>query len=208
MAQQVNIRPALEQLLANRQTSEAKSLYMTLARYAHRRVENVSRRRYNDVLANPDREELVGEVLFQLMSGALARFQGHSVGELLAFVRTISDRLVGHAAHRRIRERNALAGELGDTVRGWIGQDPAPDEAILLIPECPLSQEDAEYLTALFASGSRADMARQNGVSRAAVTQRIGRIRTRIESLPNMQRSAARAWVEALAVQSEHGMIN
>ena len=157
-------------------------------------------------MAQSDREELVAEVILQLMSGALARFNGHTVGELLAFVRTISDRLVGHAAFKRIRERDSLAGELGDTVRGWIGREPTPDEAIHLIPDCPLSEEDAEYLTALFASGSRADMARQNGVSRAAVTQRLNRIRTRIQALPTKQQSAARAWIEGLAVQSEQGI--
>ena len=206
MAEQTNIRPALEQLLSNRHTSEARGLYMTLARYAHRRVETTSRRRFSDVLGTPDREELVAEVLLQLMSGALARFQGHTVGELLAFVRTISDRLVAHSAFKRIRERDSLAGELGDTVRDWIAKEPTPEEAIHLIPDCPLSEEDATYLTALFASGSRADMARQNGVSRAAVTQRLNRIRTRIESLPTKQRGAAKAWIEGLAMQAEQGV--
>ena len=142
------------------------------------------------------------------MSGALARFQGRTVGELLAFVRTISDRLVGHAAFKRIRERDSLAGELGETVRNWTGTEPMPDEVVRLVPDCPLSQEDADYLTALFASGSRADLARQNGVSRAAVTQRLNRIRTRIHALPNMQQSAAKAWIEGLAMQSEQGMFN
>ncbi len=206
MADQKDIRPALEQLLANRHTAEARGLYMTLARYAHRRVETVSRRRYSDVLGPPDREELVAEVLLQLMSGALARFQGRTVGELLAFVRTISDRLVGHTAFKRIRERDSLAGELGETVRKWTGTEPMPDEVVYLVPDCPLSQEDADYLTALFASGSRADLARQSGVSRAAVTQRLNRIRSRIEALPNQQKGAAKAWVESLALQSERGM--
>ena len=102
MQEITDIRPALEQLLGNRHTPEAKGLYTTLARYTHRRVEITATRRYGDVLAPVDREELVGDVLLQLMSGALVRFRGHSVGELLAFVRTISDRLVGHAARRRI----------------------------------------------------------------------------------------------------------
>ena len=68
MSDQPNIRPALEQLLANRHTSEARGLYTTLARYAHRRVENIARRRYSDVLAAPDREDLVAEVLYQLIN--------------------------------------------------------------------------------------------------------------------------------------------
>ena len=207
MADQHNIRPALEQLLANRHTAEARGLYMTLARYAHRRVETVSRRRYSDVLGPPDREELVAEVLLQLMSGALARFEGRTVGELLAFVRTIADRLVGHSAFKRIRERDSLAGELGDTVRKWTGEGPMPDEVVQLVPDCPLSQEDADYLTALFASGSRADLARQHGVSRAAVTQRLNRIRIRMDALPSHQKGAARAWVERLALQSEQGLL-
>ena len=205
MAEQTNIRPALQQLLSNRHTPEARGLYMTLARYAHRRVDHTVYRRFSDVLGPPDREELVAEVLLQLMSGALARFNGTTVGELLAFVRTISDRLVGHAAFKRIRERDSLAGELGDAVRAWVGEEPSPEEAIHLIPACPLSEDDAGYLTALFASGSRADMARQTGVSRAAVTQRLRRIRTRIEALPNPQQSAAKAWVEGLAIRSEQG---
>ena len=202
-----SIRPALEQLLSNRHTVEARGLYTTLARYAHRRVENISRRRYSDVLAAPDREELVAEVLYQLMSGALARFQGHSTGELLAFVRTISDRHVNHAAHRRIRERDTLAGEVGDTVREWIGREPSPEDSIRLVPECPLSDEDAEYLKALFRSGSRADLARHRGISRAAVTQRLSRIKLRIDNLPKRQRSDAQVWIEELANRSAAGMV-
>jgi hypothetical protein len=204
---QPNIRPALQALLANRHTPEARGLYMTLARYAHRRVENTSRRRFSDVLAAPDREELVAEVLLQLMSGALARFQGHSVGELLAFVRTISDRLVSHSAFKRIRERDTLAGEMGDHVRNWMSRELRPDEAVRLKPKCPLNEEDAQYLTALFSSGSRADLARDRGISRAAVTQRITRIKNRIDALPAFEQRAAKAWVEELAHLSAEGML-
>ncbi len=201
------IRPALEQLISNRHTPEAKGLYTTLARYAHRRVELVARRRFSDVLGPPDREELVADVLLQLMSGALARFQGNSIGELLAFVRTICDRLVGHAAFKKIRERDTLAGEVGDHVRAWTSVEQRPDEAVRLVPNCPLAQEDADYLEALFASGSRADLARNMGISRAAVTQRISRIKSRISSLPSMKKSAAKAWIEDLALRSEEGLL-
>jgi hypothetical protein len=207
MSDQPNIRIALDQLLANRHTGEARALYTTLARYAHRRVENIARRRYSDVLAAPDREELVAEVLYQLVSGALARFQGHTTGELLAFVRTISDRHVNHAAHKRIRERNTLAGEVGDTVRGWISREPSPEEIVRLDVDCPLSDEDALYLTALFVSGSRADLARDKGISRAAVTQRITRIKTRIDALPNRKQSDAKVWIEELAHRSSEGWL-
>ena len=207
MAELPSIRPALEELLSNRHTVEARGLYTTLARYAHRRVERTARRRYNDVLSAPDREELVAEVLYQLMSGALARFQGHSTGELLAFVRTISDRHVNHAAHRRIRERDTLAGEMGDTVRGWVGKEPTPEESIRLVPDCPLSKDAEEYLIALFRSGSRADLARDRGISRAAVTQRLTRIKSRIDSLPHTGKSDAEVWIEELANRSSAGLL-
>lgn len=207
MAELTSIRPALEELLSNRHTIEARGLYTTLARYAHRRVERTARRRYNDVLSAPDREELVAEVLYQLMSGALARFQGHSTGELLAFVRTISDRHVNHAAHRRIRERDTLAGEMGDTVRGWVGKEPTPEESIRLVPDCPLSKDDEDYLIALFRSGSRADLARDRGISRAAVTQRLTRIKSRIDSLPHTGKSDAEVWIEELANRSSAGLL-
>lgn len=207
MPESPSIRPALEELLSNRHTIEARGLYTTLARYAHRRVEATARRRYSDVLSAPDREELVAEVLYQLMSGALARFQGHSTGELLAFVRTISDRHVNHAAHRRIRERDTLAGEMGDTVRGWIGTEPTPEESIRLVPNCPLSEDDERYLTALFRSGSRADLARVRGISRAAVTQRLTRIKSRIDSLPHRAKSDAEVWIQELANRSSAGLL-
>lgn len=207
MSDQPNIRAALDQLLANRHTGEARALYTTLARYAHRRVENISRRRYSDVLAAPDREDLVAEVLYQLMSGALARFEGKTTGELLAFVRTISDRHVNHAAHKRIRERNTLAGEVGDTVRAWMSREPSPEETVRMAVECPLSEEDAQYLTALFVSGSRADLARSRGISRAAVTQRLTRIKNRIDALPGRQQSDAKVWIEDLAHRSSEGVL-
>ena len=202
-----NIREALDQLLCNRHTPEARGLYMTLARYAHRRVESTSRRRFSDVLAPADREELTADVLLQLMSGALMRFQGETVAELLAFVRTICDRLVAHAAFKRIRERDTLAGEVGDQVREWTSAEGRPDELVRMEPTCPLSQDDTAYLEALFASGSRADLARDRGISRAAVTQRIARIRTRIDGLSTFDQSAAKAWIENLAARSAEGLL-
>ncbi|MGB0638982.1 MAG: hypothetical protein ACPGTU_06605 [Myxococcota bacterium] len=198
-----DIRVGLDQLLANRHTPEARGMYMTLARYTHRRVDLTSGRRYSDILSTVDREEIVGEVILQLMSGALARFQGNTIAELLAFVRTISDRMVGHAARKRIRERNTLAGEMGDEVRSWMGEEMAPDQAVRMDQVCPLSEEDADYLTALFMAGSRANLAHERGISRAAVTQRLNRIRNRIDALPSKHQINARNWVEDLALRME-----
>ena len=207
MLENPNIREALDQLLCNRHTPEARGLYLTLARYAHRRVEKTSRRRFSDVLAPADREELTADVLLQLMSGALARFKGETVAELLAFVRTICDRLVAHAAFKRIRERDTLAGDVGDQVRQWTSTEGRPDELVRLEPGCPLSQDDAVYLEALFASGSRADLARDRGISRAAVTQRIARIKSRIDNLSSFEQSAAKAWIENLAARSSERLL-
>mgnify|MGYP001341379360 CR=1 FL=1 len=67
--------------------------------------------------------------------------------------------------------------------------------------------EDAVYLTALFASGSRADLARDRGISRAAVTQRLTRIKSRIDALPRRQQSDAKVWIEELAHRSSAGIL-
>ena len=202
-----NIRGPLDELLCNRHTPEARGLYTTLARYAHRRVESSARRRFSDVLTSADHEELTAEVLLQLMSGALSRFQGETVAELLAFVRTICDRLVGHAGFKKIRERDTLAGDFSDEVRGWTGRIDRPDEQLRLEPTCPLGQDDAAYLEALFASGSRADLARERGISRAAVTQRITRIKSRIDGLSTSDQEAAQDWLEDLARRSTEGLL-
>ena len=54
---------------------------------------------------------------------------------------------------------------------------------------------------------SRADLARDRGISRAAVTQRIARIRTRIDGLSTIDQSAAKAWIENLAARSAEGLL-
>ncbi len=197
-----SIRPQLELLLTNRHSPETRSLYLTLARYIDRRVGRTLFRRYPDVLSKPDHEEVVGEVLLQLMSGSLARFRGHTIGELLAFVRAICDRTVGHTARRRIRERDTLAGAALNEVRAWTSDSPRPDKVVRLVPHSPLSDADTAYLTALLGAGSQAELARTAGVSRAAVTQRLHRIRDRIQAMKPEHRETAREWVRETAFQN------
>jgi DNA-directed RNA polymerase specialized sigma24 family protein len=199
-----HIRPQLEQLLSDRRSPEARQLYMTLARYIDKRVQRTARHRYPDVLGTIDIEEIVGDVVLQLMSGALARFRGHTIGELLAFVRMICDRTVGHTARRRIRERDTLAGEARDVVAAWTSSSPQPDQVIRLVPDTPLTDADADYLQTLLDVGSQAALARHHGVSRAAVTQRLHRIRDRIAAMSPDAQQSTRAWVEAVALKTAH----
>ena len=198
----ISIRPQLQLLLSNRHSPEARSLYLTLARYIDRRVGRTLYSRYPDVLTKPDHEELVGEVLLQLMSGSLARFRGHTIGELLAFVRAICDRSVGHTARRKIRERDTLSGAAESEVRSWTSDSLRPDQAVRMVPESPLSEADTTYLQDLLAAGSQAELARSSGVSRAAVTQRLHRIRERVGSLDRRQQETARAWLEETALRN------
>jgi len=196
------IRPQLEQLLTDRRSPEARQLYMTLARYIDRRVQRTTRYRYSDVLSQADQEEIVGEVVLQLMGGALARFRGQTIGELLAFVRMICDRTVGHTARKRIRERDTLAGEAREEIAAWTARSPRPDQVIRLVPETPLSESDAAYLQTLLQVGSQAALARAQGVSRAAVTQRLHRIRDRVAAMSPEAQQSTRAWVQVMAMKS------
>lgn len=202
------IRPQLEQLLTDRRSPEARQLYLTLARYIDRRVSRTTHYRYADVLGHADQEEIVGEVVLQLMSGSLARFRGHTIGELLAFVRMICDRTVGHTARKRIRERDTLAGEAREAIAAWTPHSPQPDQVIRLVPETPLTEADAAYLQTLLEVGSQAALARAQGVSRAAVTQRLHRIRDRVAAMTPEAQESTRAWVQAMAMKSAHSQID
>ena len=190
-----DLREQVRALIADRHTPEARALYLELARYVHGRVHRGVRTRYPDVLSADDEEELVGEVLYQLMSGALASFRGESLPELLGFCRSVADRCVWRAARKRLRERDALDGVAGEHVRDWSGTVPSPEESVRIIPETPLSQKDQDYLLAVLAAGSRSEFARQAGVSRAAVTQRVQRIRARIQALSERDQRATEAWL-------------
>lgn len=202
-ADPIDVRGGLDALLADRNSAEARALYLRLARYIDGRVGRLAHSRYGDVLAVADRDEAVGEVLLELMNGALAGFRGESLGELLSYVRRITDRCVWRAAHRRIRERDTLDSEVGDLVADWHARVPSPDALVRMVPECPLSDEDEAYLRKLLAAGSRAELARQAGVSRAAVTQRVQRIKKRIARLPEREQSAAEAWMRHAAREAE-----
>jgi hypothetical protein len=200
--QDTGIQAQIRRLAVDRRSPEARAIYVRLASYTEGRVARIGSRRYADLLSGAEREDVVGEVLLQLMSGSLARFRGDSLPELLGYVRSIADRLVWRAAQRKIRERQALQGEGAEAVAAWTSALPQPDQLVELDHESALNDKDAEYLEALFSAGGRAAYARTSGVSRAAVTQRVQRIRARIAAMSPNDQMATEAWAQRLAVVS------
>jgi DNA-directed RNA polymerase specialized sigma24 family protein len=196
-AQVGDLRRQLRLLVSDRHSAEARAMFEVLTRYAHRRVAIVSRHCGN-VLSEGEQEEVVGELLLQLMQGSLATFRGETLPELLGFVRTIADRTTWRLVRRRDRERSLLSSD-GEVVEDWNAAIPRPDAHLEVVPDSPLPPADQHYLVELLTAGSKAEFARRSGVSRAAVTQRVQRIRSRISELPAMARMAHDVWMNQAA---------
>ena len=192
-----DLRKQLRLLVSDRHSSEARALFDVLCRYVHRRVSIVSRHCGN-ALAESEQEEAVGDVLLQLMQGSLAAFRGETLPELLGFVRTITDRTTWRIVRRRDRERSLLQLESG-IVEDWTAAMPRPDANVEVVPDSPLPPNDQDYLMELLRAGSKAELARKNGVSRAAVTQRVQRIQNRVAELSAMARSTHEVWLNQAA---------
>jgi DNA-directed RNA polymerase specialized sigma24 family protein len=188
----------IRQLTADRHSPEARALYATLAGYVERRVAGVARYAAPDLLGACEREEIVADVLFQLVAGSLAQFRGDTIGELTAFVRTITDRSLWRRIRRKVREKRALDEQRPD-VEAWSSPSLRPDDLVHMVPDLPLPAEDEAYLRALIEAGSKAELARQRNLSRAAVTQRVQRIRSRIDRLEPQQQLAVDAWLHQAA---------
>jgi hypothetical protein len=190
----------LRDLLADRHTPEARATFELLLGYVERRVRATAWRCCRDVLGEAQLEEVVSDVLLQLMTGALARFRGESVPELLGFVRTVTDRSLWRAARRVQREERAIDVDPANVER-WSAAFPSPDALLQAVPDLPLSADDELYLRGLLQAGSKVNYANEAGVSRAAVTQRVKRIQTRISQLPESDRLAVDTWLEHTAHQ-------
>ena len=190
-----SVREQIQALLADRRSPEARAFLLTLLRYVERRVGALRSRRYSDLLGPVDAEEIVAEVGMKLVNGALARFRGHDLPELLAYVRTITDRSTGRLARRRLREVHASQDVLD--VTSTYATLERPDAEV--VAPCPLGERDQVYLVALLEAGSRAEYARTQGQSRAAVTRMVQRIRERIETLSADEQVAAQVWLEQRA---------
>jgi DNA-directed RNA polymerase specialized sigma24 family protein len=167
-------------------------------RFSHRRVAQVSRS-CGGKLSRSECEELVSEIIVQLVRGGLARFRGHSMPELYGFVRTIADRCTWKAVRKVERERAMLRNLRDGDIERWTSVPPRPDAGVELQPTSPLDQRDQDYLMDLLAAGSKAELARRSSVSRAAVTQRVQRIRKRVDELAAMERMAHDVWMKHAA---------
>ena len=192
------LRDQIRQLTADRASAEARALYSTLARYVQRRVRHVVRHAASDLIAPSETEEIVADVLLQLVTGALAQFRGDSLGELMAFVRTVTDRRLWRVIKRKVKEKRMMEQMAPEAARMREAQ-LRPDQLVKIVPDLPLSDDDEAYLRALLEAGSKAELARRRSLSRAAVTQRVQRIQRRIAALKPQQQLAVDAWLEQAA---------
>ncbi len=191
-------REQLRQILADRHGPEASALFLQLMRYAHGRIQAVGRSAWQGLLSPPDLEEAVGAVMLHLASGGLARFQGNSLPELLAYVKVIADRSLTQGVRQKLAHRRRLLTPGMEEIHGHLAFPPDVEVAAREVPDLPLPEGDRLYLLALLESGSQAELARRRGISRAAVTQRIHRIRARIIALDPSAQEEAQLWVEHL----------
>lgn len=190
----------IRRILADRHGPEAAALFRTLHGIVDRRSRALVRSRYRDLLGEADVDEIVAEVLFALMEGALGRFRGESPAQLNAFVRTITDRTASRRVQRHVRERDTLSDLTTDRDATFArAPAPAPDTHAEIDAISPLDPADRAYLSDLVRAGSKAEMARRHDVSRAAVTQRIARIHSRIAALDPRARARHEVWMEQVA---------
>lgn len=193
----------LRALLVDRNRPEAQAFFLALMQYVDHKATALWSRRWSDVLDVSEREEVVGQVMVELLSGALARFEGETLGQLYAYVRTITERSLLASARNRLKARQlAIHPELRQAER-WGTAASAPDAFTEDISDNPLSPQEQGYLIGLLQAGGQAEYARQQGVTRAAVTLRLQRIRQRVEAMQVHEQHAVHAWCERVAEQVE-----
>lgn len=191
----------LQILLASRNSPESRAFFQRILEYVDARVIWVWKARCQDVVGNGEREEVVGQVMVELLSGAIARFRGETLKELLAYIRRITDRTLLHRARGRLRERRL--GESNEI--DWQARSPDPSDFELEVTENPLPEADQLYLLELARAGSMAEHARRLEVSRAAVTLRIQRIRSRIEAMAPGDQASVEGWFRSTLEEVSQG---
>ena len=190
-----SIQDDIAAILSGVQTAQSRALCVLIVEVIRKRSHYRSCCRYRDLVSADDLEDLNSEIMLVLLNGTLQAFRGRSHGELICFLRTIVDRHLWRLAQRRIRERELLNTETKALVESWSGTFMTPEQALVTIPESPLQEADTSYLLGLIQAGSQAAYARQQAVSRAAVTQRIQRIRKRIQALKEADQTTMRIWM-------------
>lgn len=195
-------RRRLRGLVADRRSPEARALLDELLRYTRARVNRLAARQRSG-LASQEVDEIVATVLLDLLRGGLASFRGDSLPELIAFTRTIADRTTWRFLRRAQRERDAL-DQAGADGLAPVGAHAfsAPDAHVEPMVQSPLTEPDVVYLQALLRAGSKAELARHAGVSRAAVTQRVQRIVERVGALSDDQLARHVVWLRQEATRS------
>lgn len=198
------LQETIAALVAGEQNAATRALYETLHRSIRGRVSYRVRARYSDLLSRADQEDLISEVECQLLLGALRTFRGTSRGELLGFARTITDRQIWRSVQRRLRERRLLEAECAEAVIDWSSRVAPPDQSLIAVPDSPLAPADTQYLLGLIQAGSQAAFAREQQVSRAAVTQRLHRIRGRISHMSAQDQETTQCWMQQILSLSHH----
>lgn len=193
----------LERVLVDRHAPEARAFYAHLLGGIDARARSVWRSCYADLLSPEEIDEVVSDVLQRLVRNALARFRGDTEGELWAFVRTVTDRCVWHRAQRKLRERRLLRSDLPALDAEWLSGGSATGEEPDMehLQAVALNERDQTFLVELMDAASKAEYARRHNVSRAAVTQRVQRIRERIDALRPREQEAVDAWLHVAARQ-------
>ena len=194
-----DVQQQIRHLLVHRHSAEALELYTLVMKYAYRRVVHVTSGSTAYKLTKAEVEDLVSEVMLQLINGSLAQFRGNTIPELLGFVRTVTDRRVWRDRTKRIKSHEMMRSLKAETERHPNHSRIALDTVYEFDVDTPLSQEDQAYLAGLIEAGSKAEYARRNSLSRAAVTQRVKRIVNRIELFTENEQMAVQSWMQKVA---------
>lgn len=173
--------------------SAVESLFPTWSPHIRRYVRQAAAR-CGDRVGPADVDDIVSDVLLTLLRGGLECFRGESEPQFRAYLRVISQRATWALATRRSRERS-VAEELVASTTAM----SAPPAEVEFDCRTPLGREDRIYLQALMRAGSRAELAREKGVSRAAVSQRLQRIDRRVGRAPQRSQEAHEGWLRVQA---------
>jgi|GEM_PF-6736890 len=189
------------QLVADRAVLRA-----AVAKWALFEVRAARGARYRDLLSQDEVEELGADVLGELLSRALDRFEGGNDRQLYVYVRTTAHRAVSRAARRKVLDRdsvNRMRNEAPPDAPPLLGR-PAQTPRLRLRPSDPLpiSRDDREYIEDLLAAGGKlSSLAQARGVTRGSVTKMVQRILGRLDSLPMDDRERVGEWAEATLAQ-------
>ncbi|MCO4771398.1 MAG: hypothetical protein KDA24_15290 [Deltaproteobacteria bacterium] len=177
-------------------------LHASVSRWAIFEVRSAHRARYRDLLSDDEVDEIGADVLSELLSRSLARFEGGNDRQLYVYVRTTAHRAVSRAARRKVLDRESVARlreEAPPDLPPLVGR-PAPAPRVRLRPRDPLpiSADDEAYLRELLEAGGKlASVAASRGVSRGSVTKMVQRILGRLDALSVDERERVGEWAEA-----------